>query len=127
MSRRMHHLAMGANDPERVANFYSNLLGLRELKRHHYDDGRLRSVWLDLGGAVLMVEHTEARRAPVVGVGAGPFLVAVGVEADGREDLERALEGAGHAIEARTEFSSYTRDPEGNRVAISTYPLELDP
>ena len=44
-------------DPGLVAAFYRDLLGLREIARHHEADGSLRSVWLDLGGPVLMVER----------------------------------------------------------------------
>lgn len=124
MSQRLHHIALGARDPDVVATFYSELLGLAEVRRHDDDGGRLRSVWLDLGGAVLMVERTLATRQRVEGVGAGPFLIAVAVESAMRKTFEERLEAAGHAIEARTEHSSYTRDPEGNRVAVSSYPLD---
>jgi glyoxylase I family protein len=119
---RLHHLALGARDVARVAAFYRDVLGLAETARHHHDDGTLRSIWLDLGGATLMVEATSEPARRVEGVGAGPFLLAIRVEASGRRDLEGALEAAGAAIEARTEYTSYARDPEGNRVAISAHP-----
>lgn len=118
---RLHHLALGAADVERVAEFYRDLLGLAELERHHAEDGALRSIWLDLGGAILMVERSEAAARQVEGVGRGPFLIAVRCTAEERGGLERALEAAGHPIEDRTDHSSYTRDPEGNRVAVSCY------
>jgi hypothetical protein len=43
------------------------------------------------------------------------------LDAGERERAERVIEAAGAVIEARTEFTSYARDPEGNRVAISHY------
>ncbi|MEB2310848.1 MAG: VOC family protein [Sorangiineae bacterium] len=119
---RLHHLALGARDVRRVSAFYRDVLGLRELAEHRDDAGELRSVWLDLGGAWLMIERTAAQPRRVDGVGAGPFLLAVRVAPDQREALERRLANAEAPIEARTEFSSYARDPEGNRVAISHYP-----
>ena len=126
---RLHHIALGARDVARVAAFYRDTFGLPERARHHYAIGErfagtLRAIWLGLGGeSVLMIEHSEAPLRRVEGVGAGPFLLALHVDEDEREDLEARLEDAGAPIEARTTFSSYARDPEGNRVAISHYPL----
>ncbi len=105
-----------------MAAFYRDVLGLPEVTRHLDDAGALRSIWLDLGGAVLMVERTAQPARRVYGVGAGPFLLAVRVEPAARDRMEHALEQAGAPIEARSEYSSYARDPEGNRVAISHYP-----
>jgi catechol 2,3-dioxygenase-like lactoylglutathione lyase family enzyme len=119
----LHHIALGARDVERVAAFYADLFELSEKTRHHYDDGSLRSVWLDIDSTILMVEHTEAPERRVEGVGAGPFLLAFAVadEAE-RRALEGRVEALGSPIEERTGFSSYFRDPEGNRVAVSHYP-----
>jgi catechol 2,3-dioxygenase-like lactoylglutathione lyase family enzyme len=121
---RLHHVALGARDVEAVAAFYRDVLALPERARHRYDDGALRSVWLDAGGTILMIEHTHAPPREVHGVGSGPFLLAVAVAPSERQQLEERLAGAGAPIEDRTAFSSYARDPEGNRVAISHWPEE---
>lgn len=118
---RLHHVAVGVRDVERVANFYRDVLGLPEIARHADEVGALRSIWLDLGGPILMLERTAEAPRRVDGVGAGPFLIALAVEPEAHERLERALEAAGSPIEARTQHSSYARDPEGNRIAISHY------
>jgi catechol 2,3-dioxygenase-like lactoylglutathione lyase family enzyme len=120
--RRLHHVALGATDVERVAEFYQGIFGLQECARHLYDDGRLRSIWLNMSGAVLMVEHTRQAPRRVHGVGRGPFLIAFSAEdpAERRAVEERAA-AAGSPTESRTEFTSYFRDPEGNRVAVSCY------
>ena len=127
MQGRLHHVALGARDVEAVAMFYRDVMGLAELRRHHEEgpDGPLRSIWLELGPqAVLMVEKTQAPAGErVEGVGLGPFLLAFHVEPAERQEVEGRLEAAGALIESRTEHSSYARDPEGNRVAISCYPL----
>ena len=116
--QRLHHLALGARDVSRLAAFYREHFALPELARHHHDDGRLRSVWLDLGGAALMIEQTAEQEQRVDGVGAGLFLLALNTTPALRAQLcERLPE------EARTEHTSYFRDPEGNRVAVSLYPL----
>jgi catechol 2,3-dioxygenase-like lactoylglutathione lyase family enzyme len=120
---RLHHIALGAHDVERVAAFYRDVLGLPECRRHHRDDGSLRSVWLELGQAMLMVEATDAQGSPVESVGKGPFLIALSVEIGERATVEKRIEEQGRSpIELRTAYTSYARDPEGNRVAISHYP-----
>lgn len=118
MARGIHHIALGARDVAGVAAFYRDVLGLEEVARHSDEHGGLRSIWLGSGESVLMVERTEEPPRSVQGVGAGPFLVAFRVTAEEREGLEGRL-----SVESRTEHSSYFRDPEGNRVAISHYPL----
>ena len=120
---KLHHLALGARDLERVAGFYRDLLGLREVNRHHEPGGTLRSIWLDLGGAVLMIEQTEEPARRVHGIGAGPFLLALAAAPSERSVLENSLEASGFPVDSRTEHTIYFRDPEGNRVALSSYPL----
>jgi catechol 2,3-dioxygenase-like lactoylglutathione lyase family enzyme len=119
---RLHHVALGAQDVAALATFYREVFELPELTRHHHDDGSLRSVWLDLGGSVLMVEPSGEPPRRVEGVGAGPFLLALSTTPAQRLAAESRLEQAGCAIEARSDYSSYARDPEGNRIAISHYP-----
>ena len=125
MERKLHHIALGARDPERVATFYRDLLGLREVRRHHETGGRLRSVWFDLGGAVLMIERTEEPARPVPGIGVGLFLLALAAEPAERVALEESLTASGIPIEDRTEHTIYFRDPEGNRAAISSFSFQM--
>ena len=120
---KLHHLALGARDLERVAAFYRDLLGLREVSRHQESGGPLRSIWLDLDGPVLMIERTEEPARLVQGVGAGPFLLALAASPSERGLLEKSLGASGLPVESRPEHTIYFRDPEGNRVAISSYPL----
>ncbi len=122
---QLHHLALGARDVGAVAAFYRDVLRLPQVATHRYEDGALRSIWLSLGNAVLMVEHTTQERVRVDGVGAGAFLIAV-QWADGLVSGEEWLQEHGVTIEARSQYSLYSRDPEGNRVALSVYPIALD-
>jgi catechol 2,3-dioxygenase-like lactoylglutathione lyase family enzyme len=120
----LHHVALGARDVDGVAAFYRDVFELPEVARHRTTDGALRSVWLELGGgAVLMVERTEAELRSVEGVGSGPFLLAFRIREDERSLWEQRLAGASAPVENRTEKTSYARDPEGNRVAVSFYSL----
>lgn len=119
---RLHHVAVGSRDVERLARFYGELFSLAEARRHHDEQGALRSIWLDLEGTWLMIEHSLEPPRVVNGIGSGPFLLALSVYQGERQRLERELEARGHTIESRTSFTSYTRDPDGNRVAFSHYP-----
>jgi len=119
---KLHHLAVGSRDVARLAEFYRDVFGLAELARHLDAAGSLRSVWLDLGGTILMVEHTAESPRCVAGVGAGPFLLAIRVSPPERERLERELVSRGHTIDSRTAFTSYCRDVDGNRIGFSHYP-----
>lgn len=119
----LHHLALGTPDVERLARFYREAFGLSEVRRHSGEGGELRSVWLDLGGALLMIEATVAPARPIVeGVGSGLFLIALRVPVEERAAFERRIEQLGQRIESRTPFTSYARDPDGNRIAVSHYP-----
>ena len=124
---RLHHLALGSSRVERLAEFYRDVFGLPEVARHHDERGALRSVWLDLGGAWLMIEHSEQPARVVTGVGSGLFLFSLRVSVAERSHFERLLEQRGHAIESRTVFTSYARDPDGNRFAFSHYPEAAEP
>jgi catechol 2,3-dioxygenase-like lactoylglutathione lyase family enzyme len=120
----LHHVALGARDVDGVSAFYRDVFLLPEVARHFTTEDTLRSVWLALGvGAVLMVERTEAEPHAVVGVGRGPFLLAFRIRDEERARWEERLERAGARIESRTEKTSYARDPEGNRIAVSFYSL----
>lgn len=121
-ARALHHLALGARDVEVVASFYREVLGLPEVTRHFTGSGALRSIWLALGDSLLMIERTEHPPIRVEGIGAGPFLLALRCSVEERMSLETALEQRGAAIEHRSDFTSYVRDPEGNRIAISHFP-----
>lgn len=119
---RLHHVAFGARDVELVAAFYRELFALPEVARHTDDAGALRSIWLDLDGLLLMVERVAASAPPPRRDVAGPFLLAVAVTPADRLRLESVLAERGHGVESRTAYTSYARDPEGNRFAFSTWP-----
>lgn len=127
-SPTLHHLALGARNVEQLASFYRDVLRLPEVARHLHEDGSVRSVWLGLGaGAVLMIEATSelspAARTPVT---PGLCLLALRIPEAERAHWEAHLRASGADIEARTASTSYARDPEGNRVAVSFYGLPAD-
>lgn len=122
MHRSLHHVAIGSTDVERLAAFYREVIGLPELTRHRDPAGALRSIWLNLGGSILMIERTDEPPRRVEGIGSGPFLLAFAVSPAERLELEAALDASGQGIESRSAFTSYSRDIDGNRIAFSHYP-----
>ena len=121
-SLAIHHLALGSPDPESLSQFYREVFHLDESARHHDEQGGLRSIWLALNPGVLMIEKTtRPLRKKVLGVDAGFFLLAF--ESSDLQADHKRLEKLGGVIEERSEYSLYFRDPEGNRCALSAYPL----
>lgn len=119
----LHHVAVGTRDVEALATFYCRLLSTSEQRRQLDEQGRLRSIWLNLSGTLLMIERADAAatRAPVGGVGLGAFLLAFRADPSGRTAFEARAAELGAAIETRSPYTSYLRDPDGNRIAVSEY------
>ncbi len=127
----LHHVALGARHVERLAQFYQQALDLRRVKEQRRADGSLRSIWCALHSergtkSVLMIEETSdpSQERPPAKVAPGWFLLAFCVTAEQREATEAAIVEAGGTIESRSAYSTYARDLENNRFAVSCYPFE---
>jgi catechol 2,3-dioxygenase-like lactoylglutathione lyase family enzyme len=114
---RIHHLAFRTGDLARLERFYVYALGLAAIRRNE-----ARSVWLDAGGALVMLEQRDEGEPPVA---ASKELVAFAIGPDTRALVLERLAAAGVAIEATTEFTLYVRDPDGRRIGLSSYPVPL--
>lgn len=113
---RVHHLALRTRDVPRLERFYREALGLPP-----WPVQAGNGVWLDLGGAILMIEQAEPGEA---GPSAGSLdLLAIRNDAQDSAQTEARLAQLDVGIEARTTHTLYFRDPDGRRVALSTYPL----
>ncbi|HEV3032473.1 MAG TPA: VOC family protein [Polyangia bacterium] len=128
--RGFHHLAIQVRDLPDAERFYRDVLGLTVLRRWPARDGGPgeRSVWLDVGdrgflaleavGGGLTASEEDRAAHP------GLHLFALRIERTTRASWEQRLAAAGVPVEARTPFSIYVRDPEGNRVGLSHWPDE---
>lgn len=115
---RLHHLALRAADLPALARFYVDVLGLPVVRRME-----ARSIWLDAGGCIVMLEQREeGEPAPDAG---SKELVAFAIDKGARASILERLTRAGVTVEASTEFTLYVRDPEGRRVGLSSYPEPL--
>ena len=114
---QIHHVALRVADPERSLRFYGGVLGLAEARR--FDEaGRVRSIWMSVGGAVLMLEREiKGFAAPS---GSGHVLVFAVADLAA---WESRLAAAGIAVADRTSATLYVIDPDGHRVGLSVFPL----
>lgn len=119
----IHHLAVLVEDLAAAEAFYAGVLGFRVDRRWPEDGGGTRSVWLDLGNdAILMLEKAEPGDPRRGDAGGGWHLLAFRIRADDRGRIESELARKRIAIDSRTDYTLYIRDPEGNRVGLSHYP-----
>lgn len=112
---RVHHLALRVADCARSAAFYGDALGFPEMRRAE-QDGRVRAVWLRAGGTILMLETTL--RGAGADAGSGHVLVFAVEELPA---WERRLAERGVAIDDRTAYTLYVRDPDGHRVGLTVF------
>lgn len=118
---RIHHLALRTRDVAGLARFYEDVLGLEVVKRSPAAGG---SVWLDAGGAIVMVEEATATE-PAINRATMELTSAFTIAASERAAVEDRLTKAGVAVEARTAYTLYFRDPDGRRLGVSAYPEPL--
>jgi glyoxylase I family protein len=114
----VHHLALRTRDVPRLHAFYRNVVGL--LAGDGADRDPALSVWLQAGVTLVMIERCDEEE-PDVPRGSMD-LIAFGISATEREAFENRLVGAGIAVEHRTRFTLYFRDPDGRRIGMSHYP-----
>lgn len=116
---RVHHVAIQVRDLERSRAFYVDVLGLPETRRQPH------SIWVDAEGTILMLEQCDGTQdAPDAWKSARPglHLLALAIAPDAREAWRARLAKAGAPIEGETAFTLYTRDPDGCRIGLSSYP-----
>jgi catechol-2,3-dioxygenase len=116
---RLHHVSILVADLAAVAAFYRDVIGLAEIPCPR--DG---AVWLDMDGAVLMLEAAPGGAAPRAFHDGrhGHHVLALRIAPGARAGWERRLEAAGVAVVHRTPHTIYVQDPEGNRLGLSHYP-----
>ena len=115
---RIHHLAFRTFDLPRLERFYVDVLGLEVVRRNE------RSVWLDAGGAIVMLERRDDAEPEIAPTSLE--LTCFAIEPDEHDAVTSRLAAAAVPIEGRTAYSVYFRDPDGRRVGVSSFPRELE-
>jgi catechol 2,3-dioxygenase-like lactoylglutathione lyase family enzyme len=105
---KIHHVALRTTDLPRLEQYYVHVLGFCVRRR---DEAR-GSVWLDAGGAVLMLERAAPGEPSVPGGTRELLAFAVDDKEPWRERV---------VVEAETAHTLYFRDPDGRRLAVSSY------
>ena len=95
---KVHHVAIPVKDLDRSRAFYVDTLGLKEIRRQPH------SIWVQAGETILMLELQPE------------WLVALEIKEDEREAWRSKI-----SVEKETQYTLYTRDPDGNRIAVSHY------
>jgi catechol 2,3-dioxygenase-like lactoylglutathione lyase family enzyme len=108
---QIHHVALRTSDLPRLQRYYMEELGFAVVSR---DEAR-GSVWLNAGGAVLMLERAEPGE-PAIPAGSRELLAFA---VDDKEAWRGRV-----TVEAETRHTLYFRDPDGRRLAVSSYPFD---
>lgn len=118
MTLRLHHLAVQVTDLDVARAFWCGVLGLVVVREQAH------SVWLDVGGTILMLEQCAGPVVdePWASARPGPFVVALTMTAAERAGWREKLEAAGVVVDHESGFTIYFRDPFGTRVALSHFP-----
>jgi glyoxylase I family protein len=110
----LHHLAFRSEKLAQLEVFYTQLVGLRVLRR--FANGHC---WLGAGGCVIMLEQQAPGEHNLP---SGSLeLIAFQITQEAVPALRERLKQAQVAIEAETEFTLYVRDPDGRRIGFSHY------
>ncbi|MHB8419626.1 MAG: VOC family protein [Myxococcales bacterium] len=125
----VHHLAVQVRDLAGLTRWYREVLGLEILKRWQGADGQERSVWLKLeGGAFVALERCTGEAPRNEGwerAEPGYLVLALRIAAGERQLWEAQLAAHGVAVERRSQWTLFFRDPEGNRIGLSSHPEDL--
>lgn len=123
MPLRAHHIAVCVRDLAVSEAFYSRVLGLPVIRRWDDPEGRPRSLWVALGdGAFLAIERASAEGPRRSDAAPGLHCLAFAIERAEREAVRARLSREGYAVERETDYTLYTRDPDGVLIGLSHYP-----
>lgn len=123
----LNHIAIKTKSVEVMSNFYANILGLQELKRHH-DELGLRSIWLQIQSRILMIErsdHLVDESKPsednFITDPPGIHLIAFNIKESSKESWRKHLNMHEIKIEHESKYTIYFFDPDENRIGLSAF------
>jgi catechol 2,3-dioxygenase-like lactoylglutathione lyase family enzyme len=122
----VHHVAITVLDLVQAEYFYGVVLELPVQRRWFEADGTTpRSIWFALGQDSFLAVERVRRDVNVVtdSTKSGWHLLALGIQCDAREAWRERLQRLGFPCTEETAYTLYCRDPEGNRVGLSHWPI----
>ncbi len=115
---RILHTMVRVGDLQRSIDFYTKVLGMRELRRKDYPEGRFTNVFVGYGdenaNAVIELTHNWDTRAYELGTGFGHVAIEV-------EDARRACD------EVRTRGGKVTREAGPMKFGTTVIAFVEDP
>ncbi|MCW7492627.1 VOC family protein [Leptospira sp. 2 VSF19] len=111
----IHHIAIGTANPSRLAEFYLKIPGSKKIKEFHYESGILRSVWIEFGSILVMLEEGENK---------SPRALVFSYQEFEKSKWTQFLKQT--KVQSRTEYTVYFLDPDGNLLGASSYPEKLE-
>ncbi|TGK86481.1 VOC family protein [Leptospira montravelensis] len=112
----IHHIAIGTPNPSHLADFYLKIPGSHKLKEFHYESGILRSVWIQFGSIIVMLEDGENK---------SPRALVFSYQVIDQSKWTQFLKQSN--IQGRTDYTIYFFDPDKNLLGVSSYPEKLEP
>lgn len=120
---KLHHIALVAQDVKKIADFYE-LLGFKRINEQQ-DESGMRSIWLEMGEAILMIERADmAVLKPTAGFHdrtPGYHLIAFRIQRKEKDAWMTRLSDLRIPIVYFTDYTMYLMDPERNRIGLSFY------
>ncbi|TGK83213.1 VOC family protein [Leptospira noumeaensis] len=110
----IHHIAIGTPNPSHLAAFYLKIPGAKQIREFHYPSGLLRSVWIEFGQVILMLEEGEKKSSRAL---------VFALEKNNHSDWTQFLSQI--EIQNQTEYTVYFLDTDGNLLGLSNYPEKL--
>ncbi|TGL26102.1 VOC family protein [Leptospira bourretii] len=110
----IHHIAIGTPNPSNLAEFYLQIPGAKKLQEFLYETGAVRSVWIDFGSIILMLEEGEKK---------SPRALVFQWEETKRSEWIQFLNQV--KIQNQTDYTVYFLDNESNLLGVSQYPEKL--
>lgn len=114
---KLHHLALKCAQLEVCEHFYRDFLKLSFLEYKYDAAGKIRSVWFDVDGSILMLEKAE-----MIPDESTLNALAFTITPSEREAWLKKLTAAKITIDHESSYSIYFKDPDGNQLALSHYP-----
>ena len=112
----LHHIALRTIAPAELSDFYVRVCGLVPVAGAPTNAA---GPWLSAGGTIVMI---EPRGVDEPGPTAGALdLLAFQAAQPDLPSVIGFLTEQRVAVEATSQFTAYFRDPDGRRVALSTY------
>ncbi|MBM9590802.1 VOC family protein [Leptospira sp. 201903075] len=110
----IHHIAIGTPNPSNLAEFYLQIPGAKKTQEFHYESGTIRSIWIEVGPTILMLEE---------GVNKSPRALVFSLEQNEKSEWIQFLNQV--QIQNKTDFTVYFLDSDGNLLGLSQYPEKL--